>query len=228
MTDYAPRSSQDYNTFFHNQQLAMSHYSNGNGLNYFYGNGQIQYQTVDTPCPAFSTTFNPAQGTHSSPLYMANVSGPPIQYSVPSNRVPTLPSQSRALPQSSYYTTSSSNHRTAPHHTRLMPPRDCSHIDGTECQDSPNEDTMLSEPVLPPLEGYPNVGDFDELMKRYVQDLSPKKQDKALINARRAANIRHVLIDKKTTSIESAQFRYGMPDHFIRATTQLIASAGSG
>jgi hypothetical protein len=45
----------------------------------------------------------------------------------------------------------------------------------------------------------------------YVQDLSPKKQDKALINARRAANIRHVLIDKKTTSIESAQFRYGMP-----------------
>jgi hypothetical protein len=41
----------------------------------------------------------------------------------------------------------------------------------------------------------------------YVQDLSPKKQDKALIHARRAANIKHVLIDKKTTAIESAQFR---------------------
>lgn len=42
----------------------------------------------------------------------------------------------------------------------------------------------------------------------YVAQLSPKKQDKALIHARRAANIRTVLIDKKTTSVESAQFRY--------------------
>jgi hypothetical protein len=41
----------------------------------------------------------------------------------------------------------------------------------------------------------------------YVQDLSPKKQDKALIHAKRAANIRTVLIDKKTTAVESAQFR---------------------
>ena len=41
----------------------------------------------------------------------------------------------------------------------------------------------------------------------YVHDLSPKKQDKALIHAKRAANIRTVLIDKKTTAVESAQFR---------------------
>ncbi|EXJ60965.1 hypothetical protein A1O7_05118 [Cladophialophora yegresii CBS 114405] len=87
-------------------------------------------------------------------------------------------------------------------------------MDGTECQDSPNQDTMLSEPVVPPLDGYPDVHDFDELMKRYVQDLSPKKQDKALIHARRAANIKHVLIDKKTTSIESAQFRFWVKKMF--------------
>ncbi|KAL6240386.1 hypothetical protein RBB50_012668 [Rhinocladiella similis] len=95
-----------------------------------------------------------------------------------------------------------------------MSPRDYSHVDGTECQDSPNEDTMLSEPVIPPLEGYPNVNDFDELVKRYVQDLSPKRQDKALINARRATNIRHVLINKKTTSIESVQFRFWVKKTF--------------
>ncbi|ETI24179.1 hypothetical protein G647_03548 [Cladophialophora carrionii CBS 160.54] len=87
-------------------------------------------------------------------------------------------------------------------------------MDGTECQDSPNQDTMLSEPVVPPLDGYPDVHEFDELMKRYVQDLSPKKQDKALIHARRAANIKHVLIDKKTTSIESAQFRFWVKKMF--------------
>lgn len=44
---------------------------------------------------------------------------------------------------------------------------------------------------------------------RYVSGLSPKKQDKALISARRAKNIRTVLLDRKATGIESAQFRYG-------------------
>lgn len=42
----------------------------------------------------------------------------------------------------------------------------------------------------------------------YVNDLSVKKQDKALINARRAHNIRTVLTDPKDTAIGSAQFRY--------------------
>lgn len=41
-----------------------------------------------------------------------------------------------------------------------------------------------------------------------MDDLSVKKQDKALIHARRARNIRAVLIDPKDTAIESAQFRY--------------------
>lgn len=35
-----------------------------------------------------------------------------------------------------------------------------------------------------------------------------KKQDKALIHAKRARNIRTVLIDPKDTAVESAQFRY--------------------
>ena len=43
----------------------------------------------------------------------------------------------------------------------------------------------------------------------YVEDLSIKKQDKALIYAKRARNIRTVLIHPKDTAVESAQFRYG-------------------
>lgn len=35
-----------------------------------------------------------------------------------------------------------------------------------------------------------------------------KKQDKALIHAARARNIRSVLMDPKDTAVESAQFRY--------------------
>lgn len=45
-------------------------------------------------------------------------------------------------------------------------------------------------------------------LSSYVEDLSIKKQDKALIYARRARNIRTVLIDPKDTAVESAQFRY--------------------
>lgn len=35
-----------------------------------------------------------------------------------------------------------------------------------ESQESYNEDTALSEPISPPLEGFPNVHDFDLLIKR--------------------------------------------------------------
>lgn len=163
MTDYAPRSSQDYNTFFPNPHVAMPQYSNGNGLGYLYGNGQVQYQTVSAPCPAYSTAYAPSHGTS---VYMPNGSGLSLHYSATSSRVPTLPSQSRALPEASYYATASANQRSVPHHPRPVPPRDFVQMDGTECQESPNEDTMLSEPVVPPLEGYPDVYEFDDLMKR--------------------------------------------------------------
>ncbi|KAL5332240.1 hypothetical protein BJX70DRAFT_151831 [Aspergillus crustosus] len=83
-----------------------------------------------------------------------------------------------------------------------------------ENQDSRNEDTMLSEPIIPHLEGFPNVKEFDKLVKSYVDDLSVKKQDKALIHAKRARNIRTVLIDPKDTAIESAQFRFWVKKMF--------------
>jgi hypothetical protein len=35
-----------------------------------------------------------------------------------------------------------------------------------ESQDSINENTMLSEPINPPLDGFPHVEDFDRLMER--------------------------------------------------------------
>ncbi|CRG83237.1 hypothetical protein PISL3812_00588 [Talaromyces islandicus] len=85
---------------------------------------------------------------------------------------------------------------------------------GIENQESFNEDSMLSEPVCPPLDGFPNVEEFDDLMKSYVNDLSIKKQDKALINAKRAHNIRIVLDNPKDTGIESAQFRFWVKKMF--------------
>jgi len=66
--------------------------------------------------------------------------------------------------------------------------------------------------ILPIINFVGFLGDLTELVvdrsSSYVDDLSVKKQDKALIHARRARNIKTVLIDPKDTAIESAQFRY--------------------
>lgn len=97
------------------------------------------------------------------------------------------------------------------------------HVTETESQES-NSESQNSEPIIPPLEGFPNVQDFDSLMKayvgvslshgqtlkcvsRYISGLSAKKRDKALIHAERARKIRKVLTEPKTTSVETAQFR---------------------
>uniref|UniRef100_A0A093XPK4 Nucleolar protein 4 n=1 Tax=Talaromyces marneffei PM1 TaxID=1077442 RepID=A0A093XPK4_TALMA len=83
-----------------------------------------------------------------------------------------------------------------------------------ESQDSINEQTMSSERINPPLEGFPQVEEFDRLMESYVNELSVKKQDKALINAQRAQQIRIVLTDPKDTSVGSAQFRFWVKKMF--------------
>jgi len=54
----------------------------------------------------------------------------------------------------------------------------------------------------------PSTEDFTDILNEYINDLSPKKQDKALIPQKRLHNIEMVLRDPKCTTIESAQFRF--------------------
>ncbi|KAI9815697.1 MAG: hypothetical protein M1827_002093 [Pycnora praestabilis] len=49
--------------------------------------------------------------------------------------------------------------------------------------------------------------EFKKIVRGYILDLSHKKQDKALIWGRRVEDIRQVLLDTKSTKVESAQFR---------------------
>lgn len=85
---------------------------------------------------------------------------------------------------------------------------------GIESQHSTDQQTLSSERINSPLEGFPRVEHFDELMESYVNELSVKKQDKALISARRAQQIRAVLNDPKDTSVGSAQFRFWVKKMF--------------
>lgn len=49
---------------------------------------------------------------------------------------------------------------------RYLPLRDALSETEIESQESRNEGTMLSEPVVPALDGFPDVKEFDQLMQR--------------------------------------------------------------
>lgn len=219
-TEYASRSNHELNHLYNGPHDNMPHYQGTTGVSYI--NPNVQYSPVTTAYPSYSPTYHPSSNHAQSMMYLSNPPGSSIGYHVrPPPRSATLPSQHRILTPTPYGPSSSHNQR---HQLRHPLPSDPSILE-TEEQCSENSETMRSEAVEPPLQGYPNLDDFENLMKRYswlcltvtklrltfnryVEQLSPKKQDKALIHARRAANIRTVLMDKKTTAVESAQFRY--------------------
>lgn len=169
MNEYAPASGQDRN-YYSNPHLVTPHYTNGNGLNYFYPNGHLQYPSTSSyasyPTQYMSTNHqNPSAQMYnfnSNPTEMPYQLTPPLRpyqqprtQSYPPNAVyhpGTVPTQ-RAVVQHS--------HRN-PYGADL-----CITNNELEGQESVNEATMLSEPILPPLEGYPDVKTFDRLMREY-------------------------------------------------------------
>jgi hypothetical protein len=170
MTDYQPRGSQDQNSFYTNPHTGMSHYSSGSGVNYFYNNGQIQYSTVNGSYPSYSAPYSPAQNGSSTSMYIPATSSMAMQYqNLPPTRCP-IPQQPRIMSYAPYQSSTLPTQRQAHPHPRvsLGAELNLNPMADIESQDSINQDTMLSEPMVPPLDGYPNVKEFDELMKRYV------------------------------------------------------------
>ncbi|PYH98344.1 hypothetical protein BO71DRAFT_416312 [Aspergillus ellipticus CBS 707.79] len=148
-------------------------------------NSPYSHSTISSSTHHLSPHHSPGHSVPSTPDHV------PLQHSI------------QYLPQSRYLQSPG-----------FLPLREALSDAEIESQDSQNENTMLSEAVNPPLDGFPNVREFDQLMKSYVDDLSIKKQDKALIHAKRARNIKTVLMDPKDTAIESAQFRFWVKKMF--------------
>ncbi|KAK5951107.1 hypothetical protein OHC33_007860 [Knufia fluminis] len=191
----------------------MPHYQSSGGLNYMTGPQHAQYSPISTTYSGYTSPYLATSASQAA-YYLPTSTTASMPYSVrPPPRSATLPSQHRILSRAGYCPPSTQSQHATHLPLRTSMAAEFSIMD-TEEQDSVNSGTMKSEPIEPPLQGYPNVDAFDNLMKDYVAQLSPKKQDKALIHARRAANIRTVLIDKKTTSVESAQFRFWVKKMF--------------
>lgn len=165
MTDHAPRRSRDLNQMYSSNQLTTSQYPNGNNINYLNNGGHVHYSHMNTIYPNYSVPFVPSQNIPNGLMYSTSHQMP-MSYQAQPLRGNPLPSQPRTHPHSPYYSSSIQTHR---HHTQQAPRyisvQEISLAD-TEDQESTNQDSMRSEPINPPLDGFPSVTDFDELMKQ--------------------------------------------------------------
>ena len=162
MTEYdPPRSSQDFNFFVPAGTHAMSHYQNHSGVNYLFNSGQVQYPAVNTNYSTYPTQCIPGQHSTNSTAYLSNSSPMAYSYQPSFSRTPMIPSQPRAV---------NATPLLSPQYSQRPQIRDTRYetypIPDTESQESFNEDTRASEPVEPAMEGYPDVKEFDDLMKQ--------------------------------------------------------------
>ncbi|KAJ5698255.1 hypothetical protein N7462_000260 [Penicillium macrosclerotiorum] len=201
------RRNEGTDNYLINQPMTVpGSYSHSDGHD-FGATGSASYHFPQHSYSPYGTQFAPSYGQHSNL--------PSGMHHLPYASDHTIPSMSTSddmrlhqpppqyMPQSRYLQS-----------TRYLPLRNALNETDIESQESRNEGTLLSEPVVPALDGFPDVKEFDRLMQSYVDDLSVKKQDKALIHAKRARNIRTVLIDPKDTAVESAQFRFWVKKMF--------------
>lgn len=170
-TDYTTRPHHDagpvYNGIHHNLQP----YSTTGALGYVSNNSYMQYSTIPATYSPFSAAFTPTSGTSQGAIVFSYSGGSPylagssMPYSVqPPPRSATLPSQPRVFSRGYSSSTVGPHHSTSPMFIR--PPFDYSLLQETEEQDSVNRDSGQSEPIEPALEGYPDVNEFDDLMRQ--------------------------------------------------------------
>ncbi|KAI9282769.1 hypothetical protein BY458DRAFT_552369 [Sporodiniella umbellata] len=69
---------------------------------------------------------------------------------------------------------------------------------------------------------FPSFEQFDAIINGYLDNLSAKKRDKALVNGQRYSMILQVLKDPRNTSISTAQFRFWVKKMFRLARHDII------
>lgn len=158
MSSFGRRNSTGH-SYIMNQQIALpAPYSHGDG-NEFTGNGPGSFSFHQPPYSSYGTHFNAPYSPQSALSTSAQHLAP--HYSSGNS----TPDQVRLQHPSPHYITHSRYLQSPRYH----PLRDALNETKIESQESINENTMLSEPVVPQLDGFPDVREFDQLMKRYPQ-----------------------------------------------------------
>lgn len=117
---------------------------------------------------------------------------------------------------SSSSSSSSSNNSTPmttanslPFYMTPPPPTTSSHND--------DYDTMMQE-----YQQFPSTEEFEAIVNHYLQNLSSKKRDKALVDSHRYKLILQVLKDPRNTAISTAQFRFWVKKMFRLSTSDYM------
>ena len=161
MADYTLRNGQELNSLLTNTHMVTPNYSSNSNASYLYSNSQVPYTTINTVYPTYASTYSP---TSAEVDFASETSQMPLHYQKNSPVASSL-SQPHTVVPTQYQPPRPSTHRYS-YSNRAVLPQDSYSMIETEDQDSVNRDTMLSEPVSPALEGYPDVKDFDLLIRR--------------------------------------------------------------
>ena len=162
MTEYTPRNGQELNSLLANTHMVIPHYSSTGDANYIYSDGQVPYTTLNAVYPTYTNTYSPSD--HAAHFEPEN-SRMAFHYQQNPSHLATSLTQSRTHTTPQYLQSRSSTQRCS-YANRAVLQHESQSIIETEDQDSFNRESMRSEPVSPPLEGYPDVKEFDHLMRR--------------------------------------------------------------
>ena len=165
MSTFTPRSSQDLNRLCPNAHFSMSQLANTHDASYLFS-GQNQYAVVNSPFQSSPGHYASTYG-HSTPFYDAE----PGHLMTPmySHKLSVKKESGSSLRENSFQDVySNSRNQNVPRNPPMhgfVPLQDRYHAPETESQETRIEWPMKSEPVDPPLEGFPTVADFDNVIE---------------------------------------------------------------
>jgi hypothetical protein len=165
MGDYRKNRTRASDSYPMSEGLAMSHqYANGGDQEFMYNENNL-YGYSQPSChsytPQLLASYSHQHSAVSSDAGQLNHHYPTTQ--------PTFaqsPPQHPLLSHGYQYPQQYASQSRYPHLHRSFPLHDPLREPEIESQESCNEHTMMSEPVVPALEGFPDVREFDQLMKR--------------------------------------------------------------
>lgn len=153
------RRNEGNDSYLISQQMAVpGTYSHSSGHD-FNTTGSGPYHFPQHSFTPYGSQFGPSYGQQTG----LSTGIQHLQY--PDHTIPSMP-----LSDDIRLHNSSSQYIPEPRYlpTRYLPLREALSETEIEDQESHNEGTMLSEAVVPPLDGFPDVKEFDQLMQRYV------------------------------------------------------------
>lgn len=152
MSGFSRRIAEGHDNYLVNQQIALPiSYSHADSHD-FSSNGTAPHHFSQQTFGSYAPQIGPAYTQAGLPTSISQS---------PMHSIPVAPEDEVVQPRPAQCARQA-RYLQSP---RYLPLREAISEIGIESQESLNENTMLSEPVIPPLEGFPSVREFDQLIR---------------------------------------------------------------